>query len=155
MIAIAALTPSRVIGCAGKLPWHFSEDLKFFKRTTIGHIVLMGRKTYDSIGRPLPGRENWVLSRGAEIPGVKCLASVEDIREPVDGRRVYVIGGAQIYELLLPQCESLILTELKREYQGDTYFPEFANLFEPTDELMQTEDFVVREYRRKTEDSLN
>lgn len=130
MIAIAALTPSRIIGRDGGLPWHFSEDLKFFKRTTVGHIVLMGRKTYDSIGKPLPGRENWVLTRGGEIAGVKTLHSTGDIREPSDGRTLFLIGGASLYRELLPRCDELVLTRVQQEFEGDAHFPDFSGDFE-------------------------
>ena len=88
MIAIAAMSRNRVIGADGKIPWYISEDLKFFKRTTLGHIIVMGRKTYDSLGKPLPGRENWVLSRGARIDGVTMLRSFDAIQEPSDGRKL-------------------------------------------------------------------
>ncbi len=104
MIAIAAMSENRVIGAGGKIPWHVSEDMKFFKRTTLGHVVLMGRKTYESMGKPLPGRENWVVSRSGEIPGVRMIRDLGEITEPTDGRKLFVIGGSQIYEQLLPRC---------------------------------------------------
>ena len=115
MIAIAAMSKNRVIGVEGRIPWHISDDLKFFKRTTIGHIVVMGRKTFDSLGKPLPGRENWVVTRGAEIPGVRVLRSLEEIPDSSDGRAVYVIGGAEIYKALLPRCSEILLTHVDHE----------------------------------------
>ncbi len=130
MIAIAAMSRNRVIGVEGRIPWHISEDLKFFKRTTLGHIIVMGRKTYDSLGKSLPGRENWVVSREAEIPGVRVLRSFEAVEEPSDGRRLYLIGGAQLYAALLPRCSELLLTRVDREVEGDTFFPDFENQFD-------------------------
>ncbi|MFM8983119.1 MAG: dihydrofolate reductase, partial [Spartobacteria bacterium] len=97
MIAIAAMSRNRAIGLEGRIPWHLSEDLKFFKRTTLGHVVLMGRKTYDSIGKALPGRDNWILSRTAEIPGVQIFRSPEEIPAPPEGKNLYLIGGAELY----------------------------------------------------------
>jgi dihydrofolate reductase len=130
MIAIAAMSRNRVIGVEGRIPWHISEDLKFFKRTTLGHIIVMGRKTYDSLGKPLPGRENWVVSREAEIPSVRVLRSFDAVEEPSDGRRLYLIGGAQLYAALLPRCTELLLTRVDREVEGDTFFPDFENHFD-------------------------
>jgi dihydrofolate reductase len=96
LIAIAALTVGRVIGAHGTIPWHLPGDLKFFKRTTLGHVVIMGRKTYDSIGKPLPGRENWVLSRSGEIQGVRMIRSLEEIPSVPAGMTLFVIGGSQL-----------------------------------------------------------
>ena len=106
MIAIVAMSRNRAIGLEGRIPWHLSEDLKFFKRTTLGHVVLMGRKTYDSIGKPLPGRENWILSRQAEIPGAQVFRSLEEIPAPPEGKNLYLIGGAELYAARLPRCWS-------------------------------------------------
>ena len=137
MIAIAAMSRNRVIGVEGRIPWHISEDLKFFKCTTLGHIIIMGRKTYDSLGKPLPGRENWVVSREAEIPGARVLRSFEAVEEPSDGRRLYLIGGAQLYAALLPRCSELLLTRVDREVEGDTFFPDFENHFD-AGEVLET-----------------
>jgi dihydrofolate reductase len=148
MIAIAAMSENRVIGADGKIPWHVSEDMKFFKRTTLGHIVLMGRKTYESMGRPLPGRENWVVSRSGEIPGVRMIRDLAEISEPTDGRTLFVIGGSQIYEQLLPRCAELLLTLIKREAEGDAFFPPFENLFSNFEKILETEEMEVRRYLR-------
>ncbi|HRJ71086.1 MAG TPA: dihydrofolate reductase [Terrimicrobiaceae bacterium] len=149
MKAIAAMSLNRVIGAAGRIPWHLSEDLKFFKRTTLGHVVLMGRKTYDSLGRPLPGRENQVLSRSGEIPGVAVLRDFSEIREPSDGRELFLIGGAELYAALLPRCEELFLTIVNREVAGDAFFPAFEDGFSVRDILLETPDMQVRRYVRK------
>jgi len=148
MTAIAAMDPSRVIGLGGKLPWHFSEDLKFFKRTTLGHVVLMGRRTYDSIGRPLPGRENWVLTRGEAIPGVRTLRSPEEICEPSDGRKLFLIGGAMLYRELLPACDELVLTRVRENYAGDVWFPDFSGDFELREILCEYPGLVMERHTR-------
>jgi len=128
--AIVAISKNRVIGSEGKMPWHLPGDLRFFKRTTFGHIVVMGRRTYESIGRPLPGRENIVLTSGPAIPGVRTVRQLEEIpRSSADGREVFVIGGARLYSALLPDCEEVYLTCIDREVQGDTFLPEFEVQF--------------------------
>jgi dihydrofolate reductase len=147
--AIVAMSENRVIGADGKIPWHLSEDLKFFKRTTLGHVILMGRKTYDSIGRPLPGRENWVVSRTADYPGVRMIRNLEDIREPGDGRELFLIGGAELYRALLPQCAELYLTQVRREVEGDAFFPAFEDEFAAAEVLMETPEMVIRRWVRK------
>ncbi|MEI8293174.1 MAG: dihydrofolate reductase [bacterium] len=149
MIAIAAMSRNRVIGADGRIPWHVSEDLKFFKRTTLGHVIVMGRKTYDSLGKPLPGRENWVVSREANIPGVTVLRSFEEIAEPADGRQLYVIGGAQLYAALLPRCAELLLTRVDREVEGDTYFPAFEADFDAGEVLESGEGYEIRRHRKR------
>ena len=123
---VAAVARNGVIGAGGKLPWHLPEDLAHFKRLTLGHPVIMGRRTWDSLGRPLPGRENIVISRkpGFEAAGASVAGSVEGaialcLGEPV----AFVIGGAEIYAAALPLADGLVLTELDGDYAGDTRFP--------------------------------
>ena len=149
MIAIAAMSRNRVIGADGRIPWHISEDLKFFKRTTLGHIIVMGRKTYDSLGKPLPGRENWVVSREADIAGVTVLRSFDAIEEPTDGRQLYIIGGAQLYAALLPRCSELLLTRIDRDVAGDTFFPEFESTFDTGEILQSGPDYEIRRHLLK------
>jgi dihydrofolate reductase len=148
MIAIAAMSRNRVIGADGRIPWHISEDLKFFKRTTLGHIIVMGRKTYDSLGKPLPGRENWVVSREATIAGVTVLRSFDAIEEPSDGRQLYIIGGAQLYAALLLRCSELLLTRIDRKVEGDTFFPEFESTFDTGEILESGSGYEIRRHRR-------
>ena len=148
MKAIAAMSLNRVIGAEGKIPWHLPEDLRFFKRATLGHVVLMGRKTYESLGKPLPGRENWVVS-SRPLAGVRVLHQLEEIAEPADGRDIFVIGGAQLYAALLPTCAELLLTLVKREVSGDVFFPPFEEEFR-LEELLQTSDqFEIRRFGRR------
>jgi dihydrofolate reductase len=148
MIAIAAMSPERVIGFEGKIPWHISEDLKFFKRTTLGHVVVMGRKTYESLGKPLPGRENWVLSRTATFEGAKVLRCPSEIVPPSDGREIFVIGGAELYAALLPQCTEILLTHVDLHVQGDTWFPEFEQDYTCGEILESGHGYVIKRYRR-------
>jgi len=148
MIAIAALTPSRVIGAKGGIPWHLPEDLKFFKRTTLGHVVLMGRTTFESIGKPLPGRENWVLTRGGPIAGTRIFSDPSQVGELTDGRLLFVIGGAAVYEAFLPRCAELLLTRVHREVEGDRFFPVFEESFQLAETVLQTPDFTVERHVR-------
>jgi len=148
MIAIAAMSKERVIGVGGKIPWHISADLKFFKRTTLGHVVVMGRKTFESLGKPLPGRENWVLSRSASIGGARVFRHPSEIVQPGDGREVFVIGGAELYAALLPRCREILLTHVNLSVCGDTWFPVFEPEFDGGQAIESGPDYEIRRYRR-------
>jgi len=142
------MASNRVIGRDGKLPWHLPEDLKFFKRTTLGHPILMGRKTFESIGRPLPGRTNIVLSR--TMPpreGVEVIRDISELpRASGDAAKVFLIGGAQLFAELLPQCSGLYLTWIEQEYEGDVMLPPFEHLFELKETLGGGDGFEFRYY---------
>ncbi|HEX2746799.1 MAG TPA: dihydrofolate reductase [Verrucomicrobiales bacterium] len=128
--AVAAMAANRVIGRDGALPWRLPEDMKFFRTLTTGHPVVMGRKTWDSLGRPLPNRRNIVLSRSMRpVEGAEVVGSVEELKSLGLTGDVYVIGGAEIYRLLMPECTVVYLTVLTAEADGDTRFPEFESLF--------------------------
>jgi dihydrofolate reductase len=192
MKAVVAMSLNRVIGANGTIPWHLPEDFKWFKRLTTGHFVLMGRKTFDSLPKPLPNRTNIVLTRGprrlARDPQflARCgcrpvvgnwearlrreasqLASEQIAEHKVwlvrdtekllatlenhpPSREVFVIGGAQIYEQLLPRCTEIYLTQVFREVEGDTFFPPFEDEFELADIPLKTADFEVRHFRRRS-----
>ena len=125
---IAAVAKNGVIGAHGKLPWHLPEDLQHFKRLTLGHPVIMGRRTWESLGKPLPGRENIVVSRrsGFDAPGASVAATLEAAIALCSGESVaYVIGGAGIYAAALPLADGLVLTEIQQDYEGDTRFPDW------------------------------
>lgn len=125
---IVAMDKNRVIGRGDDLPWHISEDLKHFKKITMGKPIIMGRKTHESIGRPLPGRENIILTRDVSYTAEGCtvLHSIEEVFEHCKNiEEVMITGGAEIYKLALGQASSLYLTEVHTEIEGDTYFPEF------------------------------
>lgn len=149
--AIVAMTPARVIGRAGTLPWHLPEDLAFFKRMTTGHPIVMGRKTYESIGRALPQRRNIVLTRDTawSAPGVEVIHRPEDLAKlPGLEGRVFIIGGAAIYAAFLSALDDLLVSHLFAEHDGDTRFPEFASTF-PQAELLETHAaFEVRRWSR-------
>lgn len=126
---IVAQTPQRVIGNAGGLPWRLSSDLKRFKSLTMGHHLIMGRKTYDSIGRPLPGRTSIVLSRhtlpeGTAAGVLHAFTLEEALKLAAGDDEAFVIGGGEIYRQALPRVERLYLTEVEASVDGDTLFPE-------------------------------
>jgi dihydrofolate reductase len=152
MKAVVAMTPDRVIGRAGQIPWRFPEDLKWFKGVTYGQTVLMGRKTFESIGRPLPGRTNLVVSRTAGFAGVEMIRSLDDLDPRQYPREVFVIGGAEIYERLVPLCDELFITHIHQEFDGDTFFPSFEDRFVPAETLLERPEFeIVRYVKRKLE----
>lgn len=125
---IAAMANHRIIGRDNTLPWHLPEDLKHFKATTLGKPVIMGRKTWESLGRPLPGRRNIVVSRnpGYVAEGGELVSSLEAaIAATADIEEVFVIGGADLYRQALPLAQRLYLTEIAGDYAGDACFPEF------------------------------
>lgn len=125
---IAAMADDRIIGLDNKMPWHLPADLQFFKRVTLGKPVIMGRKTYQSIGRPLPGRQNIVLTRDTtlNIEGVDCVQTLEQATQLAgDVDEVMIIGGATIYEQYLEKADRLYLTFIDLKTKGDTKFPDF------------------------------
>jgi dihydrofolate reductase len=125
---IAAVAANGVIGAHGKLPWHLPEDLKHFKRLTLGHPVIMGRRTWESLGRALPGRENIVVSSrsGYEASGATVASSLDAALALCAGEPVaFVIGGQRLFAESLPVAAGLVLTEIFRDYEGDTWFPQF------------------------------
>lgn len=149
LTAIVAMTPERVIGRDGTLPWHLPEDLRFFKRTTSGHPVVMGRATYDSIGRPLPNRRNLVLTRDPSwsADGVETIPSPAAL-DSLDLRgEVFIIGGAAVYEAFLPRLDELLVSQLFAHHPGDTRFPEYEHLFAAPETVARFDDFEVRRYR--------
>jgi dihydrofolate reductase len=146
---------NRVIGAGNKIPWHLPEDFKWFKKMTTGHVIVMGRKTFESIGKPLPNRATIVLTRSrAEIPGVLTAPALEQIDRSdsaMAGRQIFICGGAQVYEQALPLCSDLYLTLVKRVVEGDVFFPRFEDQFELKEALTDNPDFKVLHYHRKTE----
>lgn len=150
LIAIAAMSLNRVIGAGNKIPWHLPADFQWFKETTTGHVLVMGRKTFESIGRPLPNRATMVLSRSDfRHPGVTTIRSLAELPPVVGERQVFICGGAQIYEQLLPQCAELLLTLVQREVKGDAFFPPFEDRFELAEELRTTPEFKILRYQRR------
>jgi dihydrofolate reductase len=152
--AIAAMSRNRVIGCGGKIPWHLPEDFKWFKKMTTGHILVMGRKTFESIGKPLPNRTTIVLSRGPfSHPGARAAADLSQVdwNDPaLAGREAFICGGAQVYAQMLPLCSGLYLTLVKREAEGDAFFPPFEHQFQLQEEIMDCAEFKILHYCRTT-----
>lgn len=145
--AIAAMSENRVIGNAGKIPWHLPEDFKWVKACTQGQAIAMGRKTFESMGRPLPKRENIVISRTVEaIPGCVVLPSLEALRDYRSEREIWIFGGAEIYRQALPWIGELYLTVVYGEYPGDALFPSFESHFGPPEVVRREEAFEIRRY---------
>lgn len=125
---IAAIARNRVIGADNKLVWHLSADLRRFKRLTMGHTLVMGRKTFESIGKPLPGRKTIVLTRdlGWTHPGVEVAHNFEALLVKMNGPgQFFVAGGAEIYELFIPHADKMYLTYINADFDGDAYFPTY------------------------------
>jgi len=151
LVGIVAMTSERVIGKDGDLPWHLPEDLKFFKKTTSGYPILMGRKTYDSIGRPLPKRRNIVITRDERwsVDGVDVIHKTSDLETlNLDADQIFVIGGAEIYKIFLPILDELIVSKVKENYEGNTYFPEFEPHFSKREIVEDLEGFTVVRYSK-------
>ena len=149
---IAALTPKRVLGKDNKLIWHLREDLKNFKRLTSGNTIIMGRKTFDSIGKPLPNRHNIVIS--ASLPPTAGLDVCRTLSEAMQkanqyDKETFIIGGASIYEQALPLADKMYLSHLKQEYDGDVFFPEFNPAAWHVEEQQEFPEFTFKTYRRK------
>ena len=128
IVIIAAVARNGVIGNGSLIPWHLPEDLKRFRRLTMGHAVIMGRKTFESIGKPLTGRNNIVITRSREWnrAGSQSVPSIEAAFAAIEPPRpAFVIGGAEIYALALPVAERLHLTEIESDFRGETFFPRF------------------------------
>jgi dihydrofolate reductase len=126
VVLVAAVAANGIIGASGRLPWHIPEELKHFKQLTLGHPVIMGRRTWESLKGPLPQRENIVVTRtpGYEAPGAAVAASLEAALALCAGEPVaFVIGGTQLFKESLPIAAGMVLTEIRRDYPGDTWFP--------------------------------
>ena len=160
--AIAAMSENRVIGCGGQIPWHLPEDLRFFRKMTLGNILVMGRKTFQAVGRPLAGRHTIVLSRRFKKPreilaqpelglfqcGTFEIASrLEKVDYAGDPRDLFICGGGQVYAEALPFCSDLFLTCVKKTVEGDTFFPPFESQFELAAEILDGPEFRILHYR--------
>ena len=141
---------NRVIGAGNKLPWHLPEDFKWFKQMTTGQVIVMGRKTFESIGKVLPNRTTLVLSRSTTpIPGATLISNLDEVSAhvgPGDQRQVYICGGAQVYEHALPLCSDLYLTLVKKTVEGDAFFPPFESQFVLKEQIADNPDLSVLHY---------
>lgn len=144
---IAAVASNGTIGYENTLPWRQAGDLERFKNLTSGHTVLMGRKTYESIGRPLPMRHNVVLTRqNIQIPGVQVIHSMQEMME-VEGDELFVIGGSNIYEQTIGQADRLYITEIHADVEGDTKFPAIdKNIWHETHRESFRGDGIMNQY---------
>jgi Dihydrofolate reductase len=125
---IVAMAANRVIGRDGQMPWHLSADLQRFKKITLGSPILMGRKTFEAIGRPLPGRANLIISQNPDFRAAGCqvFSDIDSALQAVaDCKELFVIGGSTLYEAMLPIADCLYLTLIEQPFVGDTYFPLF------------------------------
>lgn len=132
---IAACSENRVIGADGSLIWHIPEDLKRFKKLTLGNPIIMGRKTFESIGKALPGRTNIILTRDKNFKADGCLVynKMSDVLEIFEKNNIFVIGGGEIYKQFLDKADRIELTLIHRNFEGDTYFPEIGNNWQIVD----------------------
>lgn len=129
---VAAAGERAVIGKDNRLPWHFFADMKFFKQTTTGHTIIMGRKTFESLGKkPLPNRENFVLSRAVlEAPaGVKAFQSLDEALRAASSEKVFIIGGAELFRQTLDRIDGIYLTRIEKDFEGDTFYPPIPDAF--------------------------
>lgn len=149
--AVVAMAADRAIGLNGTMPWHLKDDMKLFKRLTMGHPIVMGRKTWESLGRPLPGRQNIVLTRDTayRAEGAEVIHAPEDLATmALQNPEVMIIGGAQIYALFLPLLDKLHVSEVQGTFAADTYFPDFAPHFTTRTPLEPYEGFTHVLYER-------
>ena len=146
------MSENRAIGQHGSIPWHLPEDFRWFKQATMGGVLVMGRKTFESIGRPLPGRDTVILSRsGFTAPGTQTVRDLPELERLAanDPRTVWIAGGSEIYALLLGRCSRLFLTRVKRTVEGDAFFPAFEADFAERETVLDRPDFSVLRYDRK------
>ena len=155
IIIIAAMAQNRVIGHNNSIPWNIPEEMQFFKKTTMGHAVIMGRKTFESIAVPLSGRLNVVLSRKSRYHAPGCFTSgslATGIEYCTDHKKIFIIGGRSLYQEAMAIVDTILLSILDREYQGDTYFPslpmkQFIHVSEQRQET--SNPFTIHTYQRK------
>ena len=152
--AIAAMSLNRVIGVGNKIPWHLPEDFKWFKKMTTGQVLVMGRRTFESIGKPLPNRITIVLTRSpAPLAGVQTISDFSQL-DPASagltGREIFICGGAQVYQQALPLCSDLYLTLVKRVVEGDTFFPPFEDRFQLAEEIQDRSEFKILHYQQRS-----
>jgi dihydrofolate reductase len=149
--AIAAMSENRVIGNQGDIPWNLPEEFGWFKEKTMGGILVMGRKTYESIGKPLPGRETYLLSRKPlEVPGVTCITDLRALEQLQTEKTIWIAGGAEIYRQSFHLCDEIFLTRIHQTVEGDTFFPPFEDDFEIAETVRKTPDFTIHRWVRKT-----
>ncbi len=144
------MAKNRVIGNDGNIPWHIPEDFKWVKECTLGQTIVMGRKTFASLGRPLPKRRNVVLSRSKEpIAGCVVVNSWDDLEALPPEGDIWIFGGAEIYRQALPRVSELYLTVVDLEPEGDTFFPSFEEYFNPPAIVRSESEYEIRHYKAR------
>lgn len=156
---VVAMAKNRTIGVNNSLPWRCPEDLKHFKTLTMGHHMIMGRKTFDSIGKPLPGRTTVVVTRNNDLEIAGCVVAhslKEAIAVCADDKEIFIVGGAELYRQAVSLADTLYITELQQEVEGDAHFPEFdKSAWQETSREVRTQDipqpleFHFVTYRKK------
>ena len=142
------MAENRVIGAGNRMPWNLPEDFKWFRQQTTGKTLLMGRKTHESIGRPLPKRRTLVLSRtSGPLDGVTVVRSLEEAEREAGDDGLWICGGAEIYALTVDRWTEAFVTRVKRTVEGDAYFPEFESRFPVPVVVRDTDDFTILHYR--------
>lgn len=156
LIIIVAVAQNGVIGKEGGIPWHSKEELKHFKETTMGSPIIMGRKTFESIGKPLKGRKNIIITRNKNYninrQDVSVYGNLQDAVnwcKTNENEKAFIIGGAQIYQEALTLTDTVLITKMKFTADGDTYFPDINENNWDIDKIKETEEFEVYSYRRK------
>jgi len=146
-VAIAAMAENRVIGRGNRLPWHLPEDFRWFKDSTMGKTLLMGRKTLESLGKPLPGRRTIVLSRsGFSAEGTTTIASLDELAPLLTEPELWICGGAEIYRMTLARWDELFLSVVAGEFEGDTFFPAFEHRMTGGEVVHEGTGFRVHHY---------
>ncbi len=146
-IAIAAMAENRVIGSGNELPWHVPEDFRWFKSKTIGKALLMGRKTFQSLGKPLPKRRTIVLSRSDfSADGVTVVATLDELKAALTESELWICGGAEIYRMTMDRWDELFLSVIDGDYGGDAFFPEFEDKLTGGEIVHEGAGFRVRHY---------
>jgi dihydrofolate reductase len=149
--AIAAMSENRVIGAENRIPWHLPADFRWFKALTIGQVVVMGRKTFESIGRPLPQRTTVVLSAsGFSYPGVQTVSTLGALNPASQECDMFICGGGTVYGEALPYCSDLYLTVVKRIVTGDAYFPSFEEYYDLVRIERDTPEFRIEHHRNRS-----
>lgn len=146
--AIVAMSLNRVIGRDNKLPWHIPAELRWFKKMTVGQVIVMGRRTWESIGKPLPNRETIVVTRSV-IPGVRTVRSLTEIAPGDDPRDYFIVGGAQLFKAALPLCSDIYLTIVNRTLEGDVHLDPFEQRFPPPALIEQNSEFSIWHFTRQ------
>ncbi len=147
---IVAMTEKRVIGKNNQLPWRLADDLKNFKKTTTGHTIIMGRKTFESIGRPLPNRRNIVISSSFQAEGVEVVPSLQDaLNLAKNDKDIFIIGGSRVFAESLPIVDRMLVSHVKKDYDGDIFFPEVDFSQWSVESRQDFPEFELVVYKRK------